>query len=116
MKILVLGGTWFLGRAVAQTALNRGWEVSIFNRGRSGSAPEEARTVRGDRTAAADLARLAAEGPWDAVVDTSASEMAPRDVSRRVPHQAGQRLTGKSGVDGAAGAMSRRSPDRTHST
>ncbi|AYV32885.1 NAD dependent epimerase/dehydratase family protein (plasmid) [Streptomyces sp. ADI95-16] len=80
MKILVLGGTWFLGRAVAQTALNRGWKVSIFNRGRSGSAPEGARTVRGDRTAAADLARLAAEGPWDAVVDTSASEMAPRDV------------------------------------
>jgi nucleoside-diphosphate-sugar epimerase len=80
MKILVLGGTWFLGRAVAQTAIERGWEVTVFNRGRSGSAPEGARTVRGDRTKAADLARLAGEGPWDVVVDTSASEMAPRDV------------------------------------
>lgn len=80
MRILVLGGSWFLGRAVAQAALERGWEVTVFNRGRSGSAPAGVRTVRGDRTVAADLARLAGEGPWDAVVDTSASEMAPRDV------------------------------------
>ncbi|MER7057102.1 NAD-dependent epimerase/dehydratase family protein [Streptomyces sp. NPDC000351] len=80
MRILVLGGSWFLGRAVAQDALARGWEVTVFNRGRSGAVPEGARTVRGDRTVAADLARLASEGPWDAVVDTSASEMAPRDV------------------------------------
>ncbi|WP_326697633.1 NAD-dependent epimerase/dehydratase family protein [Streptomyces sp. NBC_01754] len=80
MKILVLGGTWFLGWAVAQTALDRGWEVTVFHRGRSGTAPEGARTVHGDRTVVADLVRLAGEGPWDAVVDTSASEMAPRDV------------------------------------
>ncbi|MFF9192638.1 NAD-dependent epimerase/dehydratase family protein [Streptomyces rochei] len=80
MRILVLGGSWFLGRAVAQDALARGWEVTVFNRGRSGTVPEGAQTVRGDRTVAADLARLASEGPWDAVVDTSASEMAPRDV------------------------------------
>ncbi|MFI8432604.1 NAD-dependent epimerase/dehydratase family protein [Streptomyces sp. NPDC079020] len=80
MKILVLGGTWFLGRAVAQTALDRGWEVTVFNRGRSGTTPEGARPVHGDRTDDADLVRLAGEGPWDAVVDTSASEMAPRTV------------------------------------
>ncbi|MFI1760326.1 MULTISPECIES: NAD-dependent epimerase/dehydratase family protein [unclassified Streptomyces] len=80
MRVLVLGGRWFLGRAVAQDALARGWEVTVFNRGRCGTVPEGAQTVRGDRTVAADLARLASEGPWDAVVDTSASEMAPRDV------------------------------------
>ncbi|WP_030765241.1 NAD-dependent epimerase/dehydratase family protein [Streptomyces albidoflavus] len=80
MKILVLGGSWFLGRAVAQGALERGWEVTVFNRGRSGTVPEGARLVRGDRTVGADLARLAGEGGWDAVVDTSASEMAPREV------------------------------------
>lgn len=80
MRILVLGGTWFLGRAVAQTALDRGWEVTVFNRGRSSTALDGTRAVRGDRTIPADLERLAGEGPWDAVVDTSASEMAPRDV------------------------------------
>lgn len=80
MQILVLGGTWFLGRAVAEEALRRGWEVTVFNRGRSGTAPEGASSVQGDRTVAADLTRLSDHGPWDAVIDTSASEMAPRDV------------------------------------
>ncbi|MFD4575003.1 NAD-dependent epimerase/dehydratase family protein [Streptomyces sp. NPDC058417] len=80
MKILVLGGTWFLGRAVAQAALDRGWSVTAFNRGRSGTAPEGTREVHGDRTAHADLLRLEEQGPWDAVIDTSASELAPRDV------------------------------------
>ncbi|CAL9452643.1 NAD-dependent epimerase/dehydratase family protein [Streptomyces sp. enrichment culture] len=80
MKILVLGGTWFLGRAVAQAALARGWSVTAFNRGRSGTAPEGTREVHGDRTVHPDLLRLGEQGPWDAVVDTSASELAPRDV------------------------------------
>lgn len=80
MRLLVLGGSWFLGYAVAQLAVERGWETTVFNRGRSGQPPSGVRVVRGDRTVGADLERLAAEGPWDAVVDTSASEMAPRDV------------------------------------
>lgn len=80
MKILVLGGTWFLGRAVAQAALDRGWSVSAFNRGRSGAAPDGTREIHGDRTVREDLLRLAQQGPWDAVIDTSASELAPREV------------------------------------
>lgn len=80
MRILVLGGTWFLGKAVAQAAVERGWEVSVFNRGRSGTAPEGVVEVHGDRTVPEDLARLAGHGPWDAVIDTSASELAPREV------------------------------------
>ncbi|MEW1721666.1 NAD-dependent epimerase/dehydratase family protein [Streptomyces sp. NPDC093109] len=80
MKILVLGGTWFLGKAVVEEALGRGWEVTTFSRGLSGEAVAGARAVHGDRTVAADLLRLAGKGPWDAVVDTSASELAPRDV------------------------------------
>lgn len=75
-----MGGTWFLGRAVAEAALARGWEVTLFNRGRSGTAPEGAETVHGDRTVHEDLVRLAEQGPWDAVVDTSAGELPPRDV------------------------------------
>lgn len=80
MKILVLGGTWFLGAAVVENALQRGWQVTTFNRGRSGQPAPGALTVHGDRTIPADLQRLAQHGPWDAVVDTSASSMAPRDV------------------------------------
>lgn len=45
-----------------------------------GVAPDGTREIRGDRTHVHDLARLAQHGPWDAVVDTSSSELAPRDV------------------------------------
>ncbi|MFK4184369.1 NAD-dependent epimerase/dehydratase family protein [Streptomyces sparsogenes] len=80
MRILVLGGTWFLGKTVVEGALRRGWRVTTFNRGQSGRPVPGATCVDGDRTNLADLQRLAAQGPWDAVVDTSASELAPRDV------------------------------------
>jgi len=65
----VLGGTKFLGRAVAQEALARGHELTLFNRGETG--PElfpEAERLRGDRTS--DLSALASR-TWDAVIDTS---------------------------------------------
>lgn len=80
MRILVMGGTWFLGRAVAEAALSRGWDVTLFNRGRTGTAPAGTESVHGDRTVTADLERLADHGPWDAVVDTSAGALAPADV------------------------------------
>ncbi|MFJ1756502.1 NAD-dependent epimerase/dehydratase family protein [Kitasatospora sp. NPDC088134] len=80
MKLLALGGTWFGGRAVVDEALARGWEVTAFSRGRSGMPPAGAKHVAGDRTVEADLRRLAAEGPWDAVVDTSSTELSPRGV------------------------------------
>jgi nucleoside-diphosphate-sugar epimerase len=80
MRILVLGGTWFLGQAVAAAALTRGWQVTTFNRGRSGTDLFGVEAVHGDRTVPIDLERLAGYGPWDAVVDTSSSEFPPRDV------------------------------------
>ncbi|MEU8628070.1 NAD-dependent epimerase/dehydratase family protein [Streptomyces sp. NPDC048669] len=80
MRLLVMGGTWFLGRHVTADAISRGWEVSTFNRGRSGTDVPGVRPLHGDRTVAADVRRLAAQGPWDAVIDTSSSDLAPRDV------------------------------------
>lgn len=80
MRILVMGGTWFLGKNIVEEALRRGCDVTTFSRGRSGQDVPGVRAVRGDRTEAADLNRLAAQGPWDAVIDTSSSEFPPRDV------------------------------------
>jgi 2'-hydroxyisoflavone reductase len=74
MRLLILGGTWFLGRSLAESALAHGWRVTCFNRGRSGRDVPGCGVVRGDRTVTADVARLAGHGPWDAVVDTSAYE------------------------------------------
>lgn len=78
MRILVLGGSWFLGRALVSDALGRGWTVTTFNRGRSGTPPEGTELVLGDRRNPEDLARLAQSGPWDATIDTSVYE--PGDV------------------------------------
>src|SRR3954451_23819568 len=74
MRLLILGGTWFLGRTLAETALARGWQVTCFNRGRSGRDVEGVQAVRGDRTNRADVERLARSGRWDAAVDTSVYE------------------------------------------
>ncbi|HEU5065662.1 MAG TPA: SDR family oxidoreductase [Gaiellaceae bacterium] len=70
MKLLVLGGTKFLGRAVVEAALEKGHDVTLFNRGRTN--PDlfpEVEKLRGDRDG--DLTPLSG-GSWDAVVDTSA--------------------------------------------
>ena len=69
MKLLILGGTLFLGRAVVEAALARGHAVTLFNRGRHdpGSFPEVERLI-GDRDG--DLDALVGRS-WDAVVDTS---------------------------------------------
>jgi 2'-hydroxyisoflavone reductase len=68
VKLLILGGTQFVGRAVAEAALERSHELTLFNRGRTN--PElfpEAEHVRGDRDS--DLSPLAGR-TWDAVIDT----------------------------------------------
>ncbi|MER5335966.1 NAD-dependent epimerase/dehydratase family protein [Micromonospora sp. NPDC002717] len=71
MRLLVLGGTWFVGHAIVTAAIDAGWEVTTFNRGTSDPFLEAVQPIRGDRTRPKDLAALAAAGPWDAVVDTS---------------------------------------------
>jgi 2'-hydroxyisoflavone reductase len=71
VRVLILGGSLFLGRHLVEAALERGDEVTLFNRGRTGPDlfPGVER-LRGDRDAG-DLAALR-RGSWDAVVDTSA--------------------------------------------
>ncbi|HEV2786845.1 MAG TPA: NAD-dependent epimerase/dehydratase family protein, partial [Solirubrobacteraceae bacterium] len=70
MRLLVLGGTGFVGRHIVDCALQRGDEVTLFNRGRSapGLFPQ-ARLLRGDRRG--DLRALSDGGPWDAAIDVT---------------------------------------------
>ncbi|WP_344547431.1 NAD-dependent epimerase/dehydratase family protein [Actinomadura fulvescens] len=67
----MLGGTWFLGRAVVVEALRRGHDVTTFNRGKTGQDVPGAQVVRGDRSRHGDLAAAVAAGPFDVVVDPS---------------------------------------------
>jgi 2'-hydroxyisoflavone reductase len=69
MKLLILGGTRFLGRHTVDAALARGHEVTVFNRGRtSAGLPGEVEALVGDRDG--DLGALRGRA-WDAVIDTS---------------------------------------------
>ena len=73
MRLLVLGGTHHVGRAVVETALARGDDVTTLNRGVSGHQPPGARALHADRTDPAALrAALSSlgDGTWDAVIDT----------------------------------------------
>ena len=78
MHLLILGGGVFLGAALVDRALERGHEVTVFNRGRSRSSwPRQVEAVAGDRRT--DLGRLSGRR-FDAVVDTCG--YAPADVRR----------------------------------
>lgn len=69
MKLLVLGGTRFVGRHLVTACLARNHEVTLFNRGTHPSAtPAGVETIYGDRNN--DLAKLQGRR-WDAVVDSS---------------------------------------------
>lgn len=69
MKILLLGGTQFLGRHLTELALAGGHELTLFNRGNHGSAMfPQVEQLKGDRLL--DLGALRGRH-WDAVFDAS---------------------------------------------
>ena len=67
MKILIIGGTRFLGRHLVESALARGHEVTLFNRGKTNpDLFKQIQTISGDREK--DLDQVS--GTYDAVIDT----------------------------------------------
>jgi 2'-hydroxyisoflavone reductase len=85
MRLLILGGTIFLGRHLVEAALALGHQVTVFNRGRHyPSAFPEVERLQGDRWG--DLEVLQGRS-WDAVVDTSGH--VPRVVEKSARRLAG---------------------------
>ncbi|MBA3349862.1 MAG: hypothetical protein H0T12_04835 [Actinobacteria bacterium] len=81
MKILIIGGTVFLGRHLVDAARRRGHQLTLFNRGRHN--PElhpDIPKLRGDRTS--DLTALQGR-TWDVVIDTCAFTPADANASAR---------------------------------
>ncbi|HKV36593.1 MAG TPA: NAD-dependent epimerase/dehydratase family protein [Pyrinomonadaceae bacterium] len=67
MKLLIIGGTRFVGRHLVAAALERGHEVTLFNRGTQPSPFADVETIAGDRNK--DLDKLQGRR-WDTVIDT----------------------------------------------
>lgn len=80
MRLLILGGTVWLGELVARTALAAGHEVTCLARGASSSPPEGTEFIRADRDAP-DAYDAVAGRDWDAVVDVARQ---PGQVRRAV--------------------------------
>jgi 2'-hydroxyisoflavone reductase len=79
MRLLVLGGTSFVGRALVEAGIDRGWTVTTFNRGRGAWSHPGAEALVGDRLAPDTLAPLGRRD-WDVVADTwSGAARAARD-------------------------------------
>ena len=77
MKILVIGGTVFVGRHIVQSLLDMGHEVTLFHRGKSGANIfPDCQRILGDRIE--DIAKAGSQH-WDAIVDSSAYY--PRQVA-----------------------------------
>ena len=76
MRVLVLGGTRFVGRAIVAALLGGGHDVTLFNRGTDTDLFAGVPRILGDRGNPEAMAQIA--GDWDAVVDVSAYH--PADV------------------------------------
>jgi 2'-hydroxyisoflavone reductase len=99
MRLLVLGGTRFLGRAVVADALDRGWDVTTLHRGLTGRSPAGVREVLADRTSTAQVQGALEGATWDLVVDTW-------DGAPRVATDAAAVLAGRTGAYGYVSSIS----------
>ena len=70
MRLLVLGGTHHVGRAVVETALARGDDVTTLTRGVSGPPAPGSRAVYADRANPGEVATALGDASFDAVIDT----------------------------------------------
>ncbi len=83
MRVLVLGGTVFLSRHVAEAFLTRGHEVTCLTRHPDARVPLGAHGVAGDR-ADGEAAYDEVAGPWDCVLDVASDPVFVREALRAV--------------------------------
>lgn len=96
MRVLVLGGTAWLGRTIAADAVDRGHAVTCLARGDSGDVASGVRFVRADRDRADAYDQVAGE-QWDAVIDVARQPGHVRRAVARLEPVAGQYLFVSSG-------------------
>lgn len=85
-RVLVLGGTAWLGGRVARAWRERGAEVVCLARGSAGSAPPGVRLIRADRTLPSAYDEVS--GPWDEVIELSYAPDLVTGALRALSHNA----------------------------
>lgn len=74
MRVLIMGGTRFIGVYLTEVLLKQGHQVTLFNRGNN-PAPEGVRVIRGDRTNPEDLKTQLGKENFDAIYDNNGREL-----------------------------------------
>ncbi len=69
MRVCIVGGTGNISESIVRILLEQGHEVTCFNRGKSGSLPEGARVILGDRNDRESFERTMQEESFDAAID-----------------------------------------------
>jgi len=88
MRFLVLGGTAWLGRVIAATAVERGYHVTCLARGASGAAPPGVTFRRADRDGPGAYRQVARQ-EWDVVIDVSRQPGQVRRAATALADRAG---------------------------
>lgn len=71
MRILVIGGTLFIGRAIVQRLVARGHDVTVLHRREHHDLGPGIQNIQADRSDLATVSRIVREGRFDAVFDTA---------------------------------------------
>lgn len=71
MRILVIGGTLFIGRAIVQALVQRGHDITVLHRRDSHDLGAQVHNVQADRSDLAAISRILGAGQFDAVFDVA---------------------------------------------
>ncbi|MGB3238567.1 MAG: NAD-dependent epimerase/dehydratase family protein, partial [Geitlerinemataceae cyanobacterium] len=75
MRILIMGGTRFIGVYLTKILVDRGHDVVLFNRGKKPAPVEKVSQIHGDRTDATQLKEKLSGERFDAVFDNNGREL-----------------------------------------
>jgi len=75
MRILIMGGTRFIGVALTQLLVEQGHEVTLFNRGKKPSPVKGVQQIHGDRKDATQLKEKLGDQTFDAIFDNNGREL-----------------------------------------